>query len=102
MRRTGYGTVVRVNGQATLSVAPELIDRFDQKGRHPTSVIVVSISEIYTQCARAILRAGLWTQGDISAGLPSAGDILDEMTGGEINGADYDKEWPKRAAETMW
>lgn len=98
----GSTTVVRVNGRAHLSVDAELLARFADKGRLPRCVIVIEIAEIYTQCARAVMRAGLWTRGDESAGLPSAGDVLSEMTKGEIDGAAYDAEWPERAAKTMW
>ena len=98
----GSATVVRVNGRAHLSTDAALRERFVQKERQPTTVIVIEIAEIYTQCARAIMRAGLWTQGDQSAGLPSAGDILHEMTNGEIDGAAYDAAWPARAKASMW
>ena len=81
---------------------PKLIARFADRGRAPKSVIVVEISEIYTQCARAILRSGLWRSGDESAGLPSVGDILTEMTNGNFDGETYDAEWDDRAARTMW
>ena len=98
----GSSTVVRVNGTAELFADDALTGRFVQKSQHPKSVIVVKISEIYTQCARAILRAGLWSGEDKSADLPSPGDILVEMTNGEFDGATYDSEWPGRAAKTMW
>lgn len=97
----GSTSVVRVNGRAHLSVAPDLLARFTQEGRLPVSVIVIEIAEIYTQCARAILRAGLWG-ADESAGLPTTGEILDEMTQGEIDGAAYDAAWSERAEKTMW
>lgn len=51
--------------------------------------------------ARALLRTRLWTDGDQSAGLPTVGDILAEMSQGRIDGAAYDAEWPGRAAEGM-
>ena len=97
----GSATAVRVNGRAKLSADEGLRAKFERQGIRPATVIVVEISEIYTQCARAILRAGLWGDRDAPE-LPSAGDILDEMTKGEINGAAYDAEWPVRAAKTMW
>jgi hypothetical protein len=62
---------------------------------------VIEIDEIYSQCARALLRSGLWTAGDQSAELPSMGDILVEMKQG-FDGATYDAEWGARAAKTMW
>jgi hypothetical protein len=98
----GSQTVVRVNGRAYLSADAEVLARFDQKGRQPATVIVIEIAEVYTQCARAILRAGLWTRDDETADLPSPGDILHEMTQGGINGAAYDAEWPERAKTTLW
>jgi len=98
----GSNTVVRVNGAAKLTLDDRLRARFARAGKTPRSVIVIAIGEIYTQCARAPIRARLWTSGDESAGLPSPGDILTEMTEGGIDGAAYDAEWPSRAARTMW
>ncbi len=98
----GSSNVVRVNGRADLRDDADLIARFSDRGRAPRSVIVIEIGEIYTQCARAIMRAGLWTSGDESAGLPSVGDILSEMTDGDFDGETYDADWAGRAAKTMW
>ena len=98
----GSTTIVRVNGRAHLDASAEMTGRFEVKGRHPASVIVIEISEIYTQCARALMRSGLWVSGDQTEGLPSAGDIIDEMTRSEIDGPAYDAEWPKRAEKNMW
>lgn len=98
----GSNTVVRVNGTARVTLDDDLRARFEHKGRLPRSVIVLKIKEIYTQCARAPMRSGLWTSGDQSEGLPSAGDILAEQTSGEEGGATYDAEWGARAAKTMW
>jgi len=95
-------TIVRLNGQAEIRMDGDLTARFQVKGQHPKSVILVKINEIYTQCARAILRSQLWTSDDQSNDLPSPGDILTEMTSGDIDGAAYDTNWPKRAAKTMW
>lgn len=97
----GSANVVRINGRGHVSVDPALLARFEDRGRRPRVVVVVAIAEIYTQCARAILRAGLW--GDRPApDLPSVGDILAEQTRGAFDGAAYDAEWPGRAARSMW
>ena len=97
----GSNTIVRVNGQAKLSVDAELRARFEHTGRQPATVIVIRIAEIYSQCARAPMRAGLW-QRDDSDGLPSVGEILAEASNGEEGGAEYDAAWAGRAAKTMW
>ncbi|MEP3053782.1 pyridoxamine 5'-phosphate oxidase family protein [Ascidiaceihabitans sp.] len=97
----GSNNVVRVNGHAKLTTDAALKARFEKKGRQPATVIVIEISEIYTQCARALMRAETWVRDD-SADLPSVGDILAEMTDGEEGGAPYDQAWGSRAAQTMW
>ena len=97
----GSNTAVRVNGQAQLTTDPDLRARFEKKGRLPATVIVISIGEIYTQCARALIRSDLWARDD-SLGLPTPGEILAEMTDGEEGGVAYDTAWPARAVKTMW
>jgi len=97
----GSSTVVRVNGQARLTADGALRARFEQKGRHPATVIVIKVGEVYTQCARAVMRAGLWARNDAD-GLPTPGEILAEVSNGEEGGAHYDAAWPERAARTMW
>ncbi len=98
----GSNNVVRVNGNAQLTADEALRARFEKHGKRPATVIVIEISEIYTQCARALIRARTWSGHDESEGLPTAGEILSEMTSGEEGGAQYDQEWGARAAKTMW
>ena len=98
----GSNNVIRVNGTARLTADATLRARFDRQGRQPATIIVITISEIYSQCARALLRARTWTSGDESAGLPSVGELLSEATSGEEGGPAYDAEWPARAAKSMW
>ncbi len=98
----GSNNVVRVNGTAVLTADADLRARFDKSGRQPATVIVVTIGEIYTQCARALMRAGTWSGEDQSGMLPSVGEILSEMTNGEEGGEPYDSAWGARAARTMW
>lgn len=97
----GSATIVRVNGAAILTDDADLRARFDQRGKHPATVIVITISEIYTQCAKAILRSGLWGRDD-AAEVPTTGQILAEMTDGEEGGARYDATYNDRAMPNMW
>ncbi|KIC40057.1 pyridoxamine 5'-phosphate oxidase [Ruegeria sp. ANG-R] len=98
----GSNNVVRVNGAARLTDDEDLRTRFEKQGKCPATVIVIEISEIYTQCARALMRAATWSGRNETDGLPSVGEILSEMTSGEEGGAQYDQEWGARAAKTMW
>lgn len=97
----GSNTVVRLNGTAKLTNEADLRARFERTGKHPAIVIVIRIAEIYTQCARATIRAGLWSRDD-SAGLPTVGELLAEASDGDEGGAAYDANWSGRAAKTMW
>ncbi|MBX9458797.1 MAG: pyridoxamine 5'-phosphate oxidase family protein [Rhizobium sp.] len=99
----GSHTAMRVNGRAIVAVEPALLERFEMDGRHPRSVIVITIGEVYSQCARALIRADLWNaakHADVKA-LPTVGDMLKGVKAG-FDGAAYDREWPGRAAKTMW
>jgi hypothetical protein len=48
-----------------------------------------------------VMRAELWSRDDAD-GLPTAGEILAEVSGGEEGGSAYDTAWPERAARSMW
>ena len=98
----GSNTAIRVNGMARLTADDGLRARFDRKGVQPRTVIVIAIDEVYSQCARALLRSALWTAGDQSQGLPTVGDMLREATEGSFDGAAYDANWKDRAATSMW
>lgn len=98
----GSNNVVRVNGTAKLTDDEGLRQKFEHKGRLPATVIVISIAEIYMQCARALMRAETWSGEGEPEDLPKAGEILAELTDGREGGAAYDQAWPARAAKTMW
>ncbi|MEP2030892.1 MAG: pyridoxamine 5'-phosphate oxidase family protein [Paracoccaceae bacterium] len=98
----GSNNVVRVNGRARLTADAALRATFDKNGRQPATVIVIRIEEVYSQCARALIRAGIWDGANDCAGLPTVGQIMAEITNGEEGGALYDNAWAARAAKTMW
>jgi PPOX class probable FMN-dependent enzyme len=98
----GSTTVMRINGEARITVDEAMRARFERNGKVPRCVVIVRISEVYPQCARAVMRAGLWTDGDLSEGLPTVGGMLKEMTSGEFDGDTYDREWPDRARASLW
>ena len=97
----GSDNVVRVNGNAKLSDDPNVTHRFDRKGRTPKSVIVVTIAEAYFQCAKALMRSGLWKGNRDAVGLPTAGEFLKEIEAG-FDAAQYDTSYPESAKNRMW
>ena len=97
----GCDNVVRINGTAVLSADPEVTETFEQRGKHPRSVIVVTVGEIYFQCAKALMRSKLWLSGDESEGLPTAGQFIKERQA-EFDAETYDREYPQAAIPKMW
>ncbi len=100
----GSGTTMRVNGRAKISVDPDLIASFTINGKQPRSVIVIETDAVYFQCGKAIVRSKLWDP-DVHtdpATLPTAGQILAQMSDDGTDAAAYDEQWPERAQQTMW
>jgi hypothetical protein len=100
----GSGTTLRINGRAQVSVDPDLLASFRVDGKAPRSVIVMTVGEIYFQCARAIVRSDLWNPDKRidPKTLPTPGQILAEMSENRVGGEEYDRAWPERARQTMW
>lgn len=100
----GSGNALRVHGQAVISIDSALLESFAVKGKAPRSVMVIAVTEVYFQCARALVRSQLWKPEHHvdPATLPSPGDILASMSKGEIGGSTYDAQWQERAEKTMW
>lgn len=97
----GCRNVVRVNGTARLTTDADLTGRFEKNGKRPKTVIVVSVSEVYFQCAKALMRSNLWSGEDLSGTVPSAGDFIREFTEG-FDAKSYDDGYPVYAAPRMW
>jgi predicted pyridoxine 5'-phosphate oxidase superfamily flavin-nucleotide-binding protein len=96
----GSNNVVRVNGRAYVSAEAALTRSFERGGKTPKTVVVIHVEEIYFQCAKAIMRAGLWS-GTAQAPVPSAGAFIRELD--ESFDADgYDAGYDADARPKMW
>jgi PPOX class probable FMN-dependent enzyme len=100
----GAGSTLRVNGRAHLSAEAGLLASFRVDGKAPRTVIVMTVDEIYFQCARAIVRSDLWNPDKRvdPKSLPTPGQILADMSDNRVGGEDYDREWPERARKSLW
>ncbi|MGH9133336.1 MAG: pyridoxamine 5'-phosphate oxidase family protein [Ilumatobacteraceae bacterium] len=100
----GVGVTLRVNGTAELSTDRALRESFAMGDKIPTTVIVVTATNVYTQCPKALIRSHLW---DASlhrnpAELPSLGEILQAITCGEFDGKAHDAAYPERVRQTIY
>ncbi|RAI54574.1 pyridoxamine 5'-phosphate oxidase family protein [Roseicella frigidaeris] len=100
----GWGNALRVNGRAHLEDDPDLLASFAVEGKAPRCIVVIAVGEIYFQCARAVIRAGLWDPARHvdPRSLPTPGRILAAMSENRVGGETYDRDWAGRAAATMW
>jgi uncharacterized protein len=100
----GCGNTLRVNGRAQISVDADLRASFAVNDKPPRSVIVMTVDEMYFQCARAIVRSDLWNPDKRvdPKTLPTPGQVLAAMSDNKVGGEDYDRVWPERARQTMW
>ncbi|MEP7329476.1 MAG: pyridoxamine 5'-phosphate oxidase family protein [Betaproteobacteria bacterium] len=100
----GLGETLRVNGTATISIEPTLLQRFAMDGRLPKCVLVIRVETVYFQCARAILRSHLWDSPmpGVASIVPTPGAILEAITEAQIDGAKYDRESPARQRDTLY
>ncbi|WP_284758439.1 pyridoxamine 5'-phosphate oxidase family protein [Agrobacterium sp. fls2-241-TYG-188a] len=99
----GSNTTMRINGKAVVSIAPELLQSFEMDGKHPRTVIVITVDEVYFQCARALMRSELWNPDNFvdPASLPTPGAML-KAAKQDFDKDTYDREWPARAVSTLW
>jgi len=56
----GMRETLRVNGRATISRDPELLERYRNGRKPPIAAIVVETEEAYLHCAKAFIRSQLW------------------------------------------
>ncbi|MEO0496804.1 MAG: MSMEG_1061 family FMN-dependent PPOX-type flavoprotein [Pseudomonadota bacterium] len=96
----GVGECLRIGGTASISIEPALIDRFEREGKKPRSVLIVEISRVYFQCARSIIRSGIWN-GEIEQGVPTAGQMAQGAHPG-FDGESYDAALSDRQLKTLW
>ncbi len=77
----GVDETLRVNGVAEISVDPGLLKRWDVDGKHPRSVLKISVREAFLHCAKALIRSRLW-RGDHAVSrdrLPTYGQMLKDQ-----------------------
>ncbi|MCC2597685.1 pyridoxamine 5'-phosphate oxidase family protein [Pusillimonas sp. MFBS29] len=100
----GVGETLRINGDATISTDPALLEQFSLQGKLPSTVLIIKARKVFFQCSRAVLRSRLWDPSLHVArtSLPSTGTILETLSNAEIDGKKYDSDLPERVQKTMY
>jgi len=100
----GVGETLRINGRATISADPALLESFAIDGKAPRTVLTIAVEAVFFQCSRAVVRSDLWNPDKRVArqSLPSAGQILAALSEGATGGEAYDKALPERVRATLY
>src|SRR5262245_2853047 len=100
----GVEETLRVNGRASISIDPELMQSFAVNGKLPRCVLIVHIESIYFHCSKAIVRSQLWEEATKidRKSLPSTGTIIAELSKGNLGGEAYDREAPERIKAQLY
>ena len=100
----GVGETLRVNGRASISVDPSLMQGFAINGRLPRSVLIVHVERIFFHCSKAIVRSKLWDEATKidRKSLPSTGAIIAELSQGKLGGDAYDRDLPERIKAQLY
>ena len=100
----GVGNTLRINGRAEIRADPALCAEFEMQGRAPRTVLSITAESVYFQCPKALVRSRLWS-ADAQvprSELPSTGEILANLSNGDIDAAEYDSAYPARLKETIY
>lgn len=99
----GSSTTVRMNGTAVVTLDGDLLASLAQEGQVPRSAIIVTVDEIYVQCGRAVIRAGLWDAANHvdTTALPTIGEVLAAQKQNTVDSAPHDERLPKQIDQTI-
>ncbi|MFA3916035.1 pyridoxamine 5'-phosphate oxidase family protein [Ruegeria hyattellae] len=97
----GCNNVVRINGTAVLTADSAVLAGFEKSGKRPRTVTVITLGEVYFQCAKALMRSGLWTREHEGHLVPTAGQFVKEEDK-SFDGEAYDAGYADYARGRMW
>ncbi len=101
----GIGVTLRINGRALLRTDEALRSSFAMGDKLPATVIEIAVDSVYTQCPKALIRSSLWDPARFRShedGIPTVGQINDEITDGAFGGAAFDAAYPERIRQTIY
>ena len=78
----GIDETLRVGGRGKVSADPDLLASMVEFGKLPRAALVISVSEAYFHCGKALMRSKLWSQETRveRAVLPSIAEVIHDQT----------------------
>lgn len=100
----GMDETLRVNGPASVSTDPAVLEACTTNGARPKAAIVVEPDAVYLHCGKALRRSSLWdsTGWPDTSELPSAGCMLRDLVAPEIDVDVIDSALERDYQKTLW
>lgn len=100
----GVGETLRVNGRATLTADPDVLESVAIDGRPPRTAVGVDVDACYIHCAKAIRRSCLWDPETWPSAedRPSAACILNDHIGLGLDPKVIEDDLEASYVKTMW
>ncbi len=98
----GRGETLRVEGTATLTTDPDVLEPMTMGGQQPVVAMVVSLTEVMFHCGKSMIRSKLWQPEHWPAveGLASYAECLADQAAPDETVAEMEARfstWPKGA-----
>ncbi|PWC46751.1 hypothetical protein TSA6c_08160 [Azospirillum sp. TSA6c] len=96
---------LRVNGIATVTTAPSLLERLREEGRTPKAAIRLSVREAFLHCGKALRRSHLWQPDawSVPHDMPSPGQMVKDQAGlADLSVEQIDAMYRKGLAEQLY
>ena len=99
----GMNETLRVQGNAEIRDDDDLCARFEVNGKRPATVTVITVSELYFHCAKALMRSNLWdSENHIDRDMfPSIGQIIKDQAASDDH-AETQEEMVEIYHKTMY
>jgi PPOX class probable FMN-dependent enzyme len=100
----GVGETLRVNGRASVTTDPAILERTALDGTTPKVAIVVTVEECFIHCAKALRRSGIWEPESWAPvdRRPTAGAVIADQFKLDIDPALIDADLEVGYQATMW
>lgn len=100
----GLGETLRVNGRATLTTDPDVLDRTSIDGRRPKVAMGIDVEACFIHCAKAFRRSGLWDPATWPSpdARPSAACVLREHLALEATAEQIEADLEVAYRTTLW
>lgn len=100
----GRGETLRVNGRASVTTDPDVLEATRIDGTRPKVAVVVDVEQCYIHCAKALRRSGLW-EPDRWLPLdqtPTAGEVIVKAWDLDLDPGLIDADLEQSYEATLW